>query len=414
MKENKIKIVHFSDLHFGSGERYGNINPESGLNKRFEDFISALDKPVNFAIDNNVDLVLFTGDTYKHATPEPVYQKEFAKRIKKLSLSKIPTVLLVGNHDILYRIDGSDALDIYSTLGIDNVTVFNRIELKNIETKNGIVQVIALPHITKSRLLTKEEYRNLSTKEQDGLMIEKVKHAITACFEKLNPELPSILIGHGTIESAKFGSEQDLSIGKVLSYPLGLFADAPVDYVGFGHIHRHQILKKSNPLILYAGSLERVDFGEEEEEKGFISLELEKGKVNHKFNTTNPRKFLTIDQDLTLSTNPHGDLEDTILKNKINDAIVRVIYKINEEDYDRVNQQKIKLLLQSAFAFTVYADIKHKDRTYRIDDLDASLISNPILALEKYLFDFSEDDKKILFEKAKLIIDSVAQEVNQK
>ena len=201
-----IKIVHFSDLHFGSGERYGSLNPETGLNKRFEDFISVLDKPVNFAIENKVDLVVFTGDTYKHATPEPVYQKEFAKRIKKLSLNKIPTILLVGNHDVLYRVDGSDALDIYSTLEIEHVTVFNRIETKNIKTKSGEVQIVALPHITKSRLLTKEEYRNLSTKEQDNLMIEKVKHSINASIQKLDPTLPTILIGHGTIEKAQFGS----------------------------------------------------------------------------------------------------------------------------------------------------------------------------------------------------------------
>src|SRR3989338_3735243 len=207
-----IKIVHFSDLHFGSGERYGSLNPETGLNKRFEDFISVMDKPVNFAIENKVDLAIFTGDTYKHATPEPIYQKEFAQRIKKLSLNKIPTILLVGNHDVLYRIDGSDALDIYSTLDIESVTVFNRIELKNIKTKNGPVQVISLPHITKSRLLAKKEYRNLSIREQDKSMIEKVKEALKGYLEKLDPLLPAILLGHGAIETAQFGAEQDLSI----------------------------------------------------------------------------------------------------------------------------------------------------------------------------------------------------------
>src|SRR3989338_9608841 len=109
-----MKVVHFSDLHFGSGERYGSINPETGFNKRFEDFSLALDKAIRFSIDHDVDLVIFTGDTYKHAVPEPMYQKEFAKRIKLLSTNQIPTVLLVGNHDVLYRSDGSNVLDIYS------------------------------------------------------------------------------------------------------------------------------------------------------------------------------------------------------------------------------------------------------------------------------------------------------------
>lgn len=402
-----IKIIHFSDLHFGSGERYGSLNPETGLNKRFEDFICALDKPINFALDNHVDLVIFTGDTYKHATPEPLYQREFSKRIKKLSANKIPTILVVGNHDILYRVDGSDALDIYNTLEIDHVTVFNKIDIKNIETKNGIVQVISLPHITKSRLLTKEESRNLSTKEQDELMIEKVKQAIRGCIQKLNPGLPNILVGHGTIETAQFGSEQDLSIGKVLSYPLSLFQSDKLDYVGFGHIHRHQVLQKEKPLVLYAGSLERVDFGEEDEDKGFVYLELKRGKVNHEFKTTKPRKFLTISCDLTKSQNPQSDLEDEIKKKKTPDAITRIHYVIQEENFSFIDQEKIKSLLKDSFALTIQPEVVCKERTYRIAELDLNTITSPMTALEKYLYDYTEEEKKILLEKAKTLIEGL-------
>jgi len=402
-----IKIIHFSDLHFGSGERYGSINPETSLNKRFEDFILALDKTINFALENNVDLVIFTGDTYKHATPEPLYQREFAKRIKKLSASKIPTLLLVGNHDILYRIDGSDALDIYSTLEIDYVTVFNKIELKVIETKKGLVQVISLPHITKSRLLTKDEYRSLSVKEQDKLMIEKVKQAISACYEKLNPNLPSVLIGHGTLETAQFGSEQDLSIGKVLSYPLSYFQLPSLDYVGFGHIHRHQVLQEQSPLILYAGSLERVDFSEENEDKGFVYLELQRGSVKYQFKSVEPRRFLTISCDLTNSENPQSELENEIQKRKIRNSITRLKYIISEDKYNLIDNEKIKALLLDSFALFVQPEIIHKERTYRVCELDSNLVTNPLPALERYLFDYSDDDKNVLLTKAKELIEEL-------
>lgn len=396
-----IKITHFSDLHFGSGERYGSLNPETGLNRRFEDFTKALDKAIDFSIEKDVDLVIFTGDTYKHATPEPIYQREFAKRIKRLSSKKIPTILLVGNHDILYRIDGSDALDIYSTLEIEHVTVFNRIELKNIETKSGSVQVLALPHITKSRLLTKEDYRSLSTKEQDDLMIRKVKEAIEANVEKLTPTLPSILIGHGTIETAQFGGEQDLSIGKVLSYPLSYFQSKELDYVGFGHIHRHQVLQKKDPIILYAGSLERVDFGEENEDKGFIYLKLEKHNTTFEFKSTNPRKFITINKDLTKSESPQVELEEEVIKKKEDGAIIRVRYKISEANASFIDEKKIRELLKNSFALYIHQEIEKEERTYRIAELDTTLITSPIFALEKYLFDQNEEDKKVLLEKAK-------------
>ena len=407
MNNKKIKIVHFSDLHFGSGERYGSLNPETALNKRFEDFIRALDKPVNFAIDNKVDLVIFTGDTYKHATPEPIYQKEFAKRIRRFSENNIPTILLVGNHDVLYRIDGSDALDIYSTLAVENVTVFNKIELRQIKTQNGTVQIISLPHITKSRLLTKDDYRKLGPKEQDKLMIEKVKEAIKGCTEKLDPNLPTILIGHGTIETAQFGSEQDLSIGKVLSYPLSFFQLPQLDYVGFGHIHKHQVLQKEKPLILYAGSLERVDFGEENEDKGFIYLELEKGIANYEFKTTKPRKFITISCDLTSSQDVQADLEAEILKQKEPNTIIRVKYKINEEDVVHINHEKLKEILKDSFKFVLQVEIIHKERTYRIEELDTNLITKPIVALEKYLVEYPEEDKEELLKKAKELMENL-------
>ena len=280
-------------------------------------------------------------------------------------------------------------------------------ELKNIETKNGTVQVISLPHITKSRLLAKEEYRSLSTKEQDQLMIEKVKEALKGSIEKLNPSLPVVLLGHGTIETAQFGSEQDLSIGKVFSYPLSFFQSEQLDYVGFGHIHRHQILQEKNPLILYAGSLERVDFGEENENKGFMYLELEKGKVKHEFISTNPRKFITISCDLTESQNLQADLENEVKSKKQPDAIIRLRYKVNEEDVDRIDQEKIKSMLSDSFALVIQSEIIRKDRTYRIAELDASLISQPLSALEKYLFDYTEEERENLLKKAKELINSL-------
>lgn len=397
-----LKVVHFSDLHFGSGERYGTINPETGLNKRFEDFIAVLDKTIYFAIQNDVHLVIFTGDTYKHAVPEPLYQREFAQRIGLLSQRGIPTILLVGNHDVLYRALGSNVLDIYKALDVEHITVFDKIELKVITTRSGQVQVIALPHITKSKLLTKEEYISLSSKEQDKLMLKKVKHSIDGCIQKLDSTLPSILIGHGTIETANFGGEQNLSIGKVLSYPLSYFQIPNLDYVGFGHIHRHQVLQERDPLILYAGSLERVDFGEESEDKGFVYLEIEKGKpLRYKFISTGPREFLTISCDLSQSLNPEEDLEKEIIAMRKGGAVIRVKYKILEEDVGKIDHEKIKELLNDAFSVVIQAEIVRKERTYRISEIDSTYVNDPIKTLEKYLFDYPQDEKEIVLAKAK-------------
>ena len=215
------------------------------------------------------------------------------------------------------------------------------------------------------------------------------------------------MLGHGTIETAQFGSEQDLSIGKVLSYPLSFFQLPELDYVGFGHIHRHQVLQKEKPLILYAGSLERVDFGEENEDKGFIYLELERKKTRYEFISTKPRKFLTIHCNLTDASDPQAELEKEIISKKEAGAITRVKYRIQEEKFSLIDQEKIKTLLNESFALTIQPETVYKERTYRIAELDSSLSTSPMLALDKYLFDHTEEDKKILLDKAKGLIDKL-------
>ncbi|HIA50892.1 MAG TPA: hypothetical protein EYN91_02220, partial [Candidatus Melainabacteria bacterium] len=74
-------LVHVSDIHFGSGESHGRVNPVTGLNIRFEDFVEALSKVVDHAIEHKVDVFLFSGDAYRNASPEPVYQKMFARQL---------------------------------------------------------------------------------------------------------------------------------------------------------------------------------------------------------------------------------------------------------------------------------------------------------------------------------------------
>src|SRR4030081_3370416 len=80
-----LKIAHLADTHIGM-ENYGRVNPETGLNQRLHDFLNSLDQAVDGAIQAEVDLVVFAGDIYKTRAPTPTHQREFARRIHRLSL----------------------------------------------------------------------------------------------------------------------------------------------------------------------------------------------------------------------------------------------------------------------------------------------------------------------------------------
>src|SRR3954447_17109215 len=94
-----MKIAHLADTHIGM-ENYGRINPETGLNQRLHDFLASLDQAIDAAIEASVDLAVFAGDIYKTRDPTPTHQREFARRIHRLSQAGIQTMIVAGNHDI--------------------------------------------------------------------------------------------------------------------------------------------------------------------------------------------------------------------------------------------------------------------------------------------------------------------------
>ena len=155
-----MKIIHFADLHLGV-ETYGHVNPETGLSSRLEDFLGALDRLVDFALSEKVDLVLFCGDAYKTREPSQTQQREFAKRIKRLSEGGIPLFMVTGNHDLPNALGRATATEIFDTLSVPNVYVVNKPGVHRVVTSSGDIQIAALPWVRRSALLAREDTKCL-------------------------------------------------------------------------------------------------------------------------------------------------------------------------------------------------------------------------------------------------------------
>ena len=80
----QIRILHLADVHIGM-ENYGRIDPATGLNGRVMDFLRRLTDVVDYALEHEIDLVLFAGDAYKNRDPNSTHRREFARRIKRLA-----------------------------------------------------------------------------------------------------------------------------------------------------------------------------------------------------------------------------------------------------------------------------------------------------------------------------------------
>jgi len=119
------KILHFADSHIDMAN-YGRQDPETGLPLRVMDFLKSLDQIVDTAIAEPADCVIFAGDAYKNRDPAPTFQREWGKRIMRLSRAQIPTILLVGNHDVSPSVARAHAMEEFSTLSVPHVLVVDK------------------------------------------------------------------------------------------------------------------------------------------------------------------------------------------------------------------------------------------------------------------------------------------------
>ncbi|MBZ0189781.1 MAG: exonuclease SbcCD subunit D, partial [Candidatus Obscuribacterales bacterium] len=380
-----IDLIHVSDIHFGSGESHGRLNPQTGLNIRFEDFVRALEKVVDFSIDNNVDVFLFSGDAYKNATPAPIYQKMFANQLRRLSQAGITTVLVVGNHDQLLRSSQSHAMSVFQSLEIAGVTIIDRPVYTRLETKAGPLQLIGLPHVTRHNLMTLDKYQGYTAAQLDAVLVEHVHGLLKGFYEQLDNSLPTVVTAHMSVDRAVAGIEQELLVGYTLTFPTDIFVDESVDYVALGHIHKHQIIRESSPTVIYAGSLERVDFGEAQEDKGFVRVKIDRKKVEHQFHSIGPRPFVTVETDLTDSENPTEDLILKVKKKLVDGCVLRVRYKIEQEKIKQIDEQAVLDVANQCLSVRFQLEVIPSHNRGRLPQLTESSVASPVAALSTYL-----------------------------
>ena len=405
-----IEIVHVSDIHFGSGEGHGRVNPDTGLNTRFEDFVSALAKVVDYTIEKKCDVFLFSGDAYRTASPEPVYQKMFARELKRLSDSGIKTVLLVGNHDQILKSTQSHAMSVFQSLEVPGVLTIDRPVLTKIDTAGGAFQLIGLPHVTRHQLLTVDKYLSLPASSIDKALIEHVEDILKGYYAGLDRSIPTVVTAHMTVDRAVAGIEQELLIGYSLTFPGDIFIDDRIDYVALGHVHKHQVIRQRDPAIVYAGSLERVDFGEQGEDKGFVHVQLERGQTTWKFHSISPRPFVTVDADLTDCADPTERLCERVTSKLVPGCVLRVRYKIRQEQVDSLEEDRVRSLAASALSIRFQPDVIQPAHRARLPQLNESATATPLAALETYLDEVAPQRKEKLLARARELMDQLNSE----
>lgn len=371
-------------------ESYGHIDSATGLSTRLDDILSALDRVIGYALKNDVDLIVFCGDAYKNREPSQTQQREFAKRINRMSESGIPIFLLIGNHDLPNATGKATSTEIFDTLAVKNVYVASKPEVYRIPTRHGIAQVVSLPWLRRSALLSREDAKNLNFEQLNERMQKTLTGIIDTLAGKLDSALPAILAAHVWVVGAALGTEKMMTIGQEHTLLLSNVANPAFDYVALGHIHKQQVLKQ-NPPVVYAGSLERLDFGDEDDEKGFYVVDIEIDATGVKrtrfcFESNNARRFMTINVALSSQDiDPTGVVLKAVSEREdsVKGAIIRLQLSLPAEIEGYLKDSEIKNSLKDAYYFTIARDIKRESRP-RLGNFTAAQIM-PLDALKVYL-----------------------------
>lgn len=336
-------------------ENYGRTDPATGLSSRLGDFLRSINQAIDWALENHAHLVLLAGDIFKNRDPTPTIQREFARCIRRLSDARIPTFIVVGNHDVPNAWQRANSVEIYSTLAVPGITIAQKPGFHVIDTEAGKVQIIALPWLSRSFVLSHGDFRNLDSEGLKRETVQLIETFIDTSLEKIDPTMPAVLMAHASIAGAITSTERDISLGQEVVLPKSIVADPRLDYVALGHIHKHQVLSRGKPPIIYPGSLERIDFGEERDKKGFVSVEIDepgpdgKREVRYEFHEVDARRFITIKVDAEVE-NPTEEVLRRIEERagEIKDAVVRLQIDISPERERELRQDEVRRTLSAA------------------------------------------------------------------
>jgi exonuclease SbcD len=347
-------ILHFADAHIDMAN-YGRHDPQTGLPLRVMDFLKSLDTIVDAAINERVDLVLFAGDAYRDRNPAPTFQREWGRRIMRLSRAGIPTLLLVGNHDLSPSLGRAHAIEEFSTLEVPHVRVLDRPVFLGPDDLEGLpLQVIAMPWISRSGLLANLEMSAAKPDEVYTQIEERLTALVQDWIADADPTLPLVLTAHASVQGAVYGGERTVMLGSDLVLPGSLVKDPRLDYTALGHIHKPQNLNENlHPPVIYPGSIERVDFGEIADDRFFVVARVERGHTEVEWRKlTGIRPFIDRRLQLESDTDITGQLRNALpAVEQLEGAIVRLVLEYPREWEAQIDEAALREHTAGTFEF---------------------------------------------------------------
>ncbi len=374
-----MKILLAPDLHCFY-DNYGKVLPD-GKHSRLADWERTSGYLLQAAVDNEVDIAVFPGDFFKNSRPAPAQVLAVANLLNSFTSYGINVVGCPGNHDLV-GIGQPGPCELFEAMVSDECFRFSTVP--TVFNINGI-NIAVLPSVKPATLIDEAADPAQLASIISMKLVEIARGLRAQCEGEKN-----ILIGHWTISGAVASSGQLLYGGTEPVIPLTELQAMEWDAVLFGHIHKTQILC-NKPFIGYAGALERVDFGEEDDERGCFIIDMDAG--SYQWVELSARKFYTINANIRTADDiqalynrligKYGS--EYLLLSDFAGKIVRVKYRVKEDLASMLDHSKMIASLQASVPEYIAGIFPEIETSERSSEASVTEDTSPLDAMAKYL-----------------------------
>jgi exonuclease SbcD len=255
-----VRVVHTSDWHVGKLLRGAS---------RIEEHRAVLGEIAEIADRERADLVLVVGDLYETAAPPPEATAVVYDALLALRETGAHVVVVGGNHDQQQQLES--VAPVFGRLGITVLGLPAGPERAVVDVAGA--RVAMLPWMSQRWAIKTEQLMGATAAATTQYYAARVARMLAWLSEGFSADTVNIVAAHCMVQGGTLGGgERDAQLIDEYAVPTAAFP-AAANYVALGHLHRAQQMPGAAP-IWYSGSPIQVDFGEEQDTKQVLVVDI--------------------------------------------------------------------------------------------------------------------------------------------